>query len=102
MLQLAVLITFGAVLRQMGATHSRKPGDDGGEPGEGNGRGTAGHSWAYAHSLSLAFAAMFALTFVGHMVFGGWKYNEDLALQHLPAVDLGTYLASPSFWFSCF
>ena len=101
-LQLAVLITFGAVLRQKGATHSRRPGDDGGEPGEGNGGDTAGHSWAYAHSLGLAFGAMFVVTFVLHLVFGHWKNNEDLALQHQPAIDLGTYWDSAGFWFSCF
>nr|WP_295660309.1 DUF6766 family protein [Polymorphobacter sp.] len=101
-LQLAVLITFGALLRQKGATHSRKAGDEGGEPGEGDGGSTAGHSWMYAHSLSLAFGAMFVLTFVAHVIFEHWKYNEDLALQHLPAVDIGSYWASSGFWFSCF
>ena len=101
-LQLAVLVTLGALLRQKGATHSRQPGDEGGEPGEGNGRGTAGHSWLYAHSLSLAFAAMFVVTFAAHWVFGQWKYNEDQALQHLPAMGLGAYLASASFWFTVF
>lgn len=101
-LQLAVLVTFGAVLRQKGATHSRQPGDGGGEPGEGDGGDTAGHSWIYAHSLGLAFALLFVATFVAHLVFGHWKNNEDLALQHLPPVDLATYWSSAGFWFSCF
>lgn len=101
-LQLAVLITFGAVLRQKGATHSRQPGDGDGEPGEGDDGGTAGRSWAFAHSLGLAFGAMFVVTFVLHLIFGHWKNNEDLALQHLPAIDLATYWASAGFWFSCF
>ncbi|WP_419825740.1 DUF6766 family protein [Sphingomonas sp.] len=94
-LQLAVLISLGAVLRQKGATHSRQPGDDD-DPGRGD------HGWVYAHSLALAFAALFAVTFAGHLVCGAMKYNEDQALQHLPPVDLGTYAASPAFWFSAF
>lgn len=94
-LQLAVLITFGAVLRQKGATHSRQPDDDG-DPG------TNGRSWAYAHSLSLAFVVLFVLTFAAHLVFGWWKYNEDDALQHLPAIGLVQYAGSPAFWFSAF
>jgi hypothetical protein len=94
-LQLAVLITFGAVLRQKGATHSKQPGDDRDE-------GDGGHGWVYAHSLSLAFTAMFVVTFGLHLIFGQWKNNEDLALQHLPAIDLGTYWSSAGFWFSCF
>ena len=92
-LQLAVLISFGAVLRQKGATHSRQPGDDS-DPGRGD------HGWLYAHSLSLAFAGLFVVTFVAHFIFGAMKYNEDLALQHLPAVALGAYGASAAFWFS--
>ncbi len=101
-LQLAVLITFGAVLRQKGATHSRQPGDEGGEPGEGEPGDTAGHSWLYAHSLSLAFVALFVVTFAAHLIFGWWKYDEDQAVAHLPPVDLGTYFASSSFWFTAF
>ena len=94
-LQLAVLISFGAVLRQKGATHSRQPGDDG-DPGRGD------HGWIYAHSLALAFTTLFVVTFAAHLVCGAMKYNEDQALQHLPAVGLGAYAASSAFWFSAF
>ena len=94
-LQLLVLISFSAVLHQKGATHSRQPGDDS-DPGRGD------HGWIYAHSLSLAFTAMFILTFAAHLVFGALKYNEDQALQHLSPVTLGAFAASPAFWFSAF
>jgi hypothetical protein len=94
-LQLAVLISFGAVLRQKGATHSRQPGDDG-DPGRGN------HGWIYAHSLSLAFAVLSLATFAAHLVCGAMKYNEDQQLQHLPPIALGMYAKSAAFWFSVF
>lgn len=94
-LQLVVLISFGAVLRQKGATHSRQPGDDH-DPGRGN------HGWIYAHSLALAFTALFVITFAGHLLCGAMKYNEDQQLQHLPQIDLGSYAGSAAFWFSAF
>ena len=56
----------------------------------------------YANSLSLAFFAMFAATFVLHVVFGDWKFDEDQALRHLPPASLGSYAVSSSFWFSVF
>lgn len=94
-LQLAVLISFGAVLRQKGATHSRQPGDDD-DPGRGN------HGWIYAHSLSLAFLGLFVVTFAAHLVCGEMKYNEDQALQHLPPIGFAAYAGSAAFWFSAF
>ncbi len=103
-LQLAVLIAFGSVLRQKGAAHSRKP-DDELKPG----KLTALEwkigprpldEWLYANSLSLAFLAMFALTFALHAAFGTMKHNEDQALRHLPPVSAGSYAASSDFWFS--
>lgn len=92
-LQLAVLISFGAVLRQKGATHSRQPGDDD-DPGRGD------HGWIYAHSLALAFAAIFVVTFAAHLFCGALKYNEDQQMQHLPTIGLGAYAGSAAFWFS--
>lgn len=94
-LQLAVLISFGAVLRQKGATHSRQPGDDH-DPGRGN------HGWIYAHSLALAFIGLFVVTFAAHLVCGAMKYNEDQQLQHLTPIGLGSYAGSAAFWFSAF
>lgn len=95
LLQLAVLIALGPVLRQKGATHSRST-DDPGEPT------AAGFSWAYRHSLSLAFAAMFVVAFAFHVVFATWKYNEDQALQHLPATGVAAYAVTSSFWYTVF
>ena len=45
---------------------------------------------------------MFLVTFLLHLLFGRWKYNEDQALRHLPSISLGAYTSSSSFWFSVF
>jgi hypothetical protein len=103
LLQLATLIAFGSVLRQKGAAHSRKP-----EPGSHRmlhwkfGFRPTLREWLYANSLSLAFLGMFIVTFLLHLLFGAWKYNENQMLRHLPATSLGAFAVSSSFWFSVF
>ncbi|MBW4022261.1 MAG: hypothetical protein HIU92_03850 [Proteobacteria bacterium] len=109
-LQLAVLIAFGSVLRQKGAAHSRQPKPDTPEAKALShrtvewklGTRSTAREWVYANSLSLAFLAMFLATFVLHAVFGDWKHNEDQALRHLPPMPLGAYTVSSNFWFSVF
>jgi len=102
-LQLAVLIAFGSVLRQKGAAHSRKADALNHRTLEWKWRPRAtAKEWIYANSLSLAFFGIFAATFMLHMLFGEKKYNEDQALRHLPPVSLGSYAGSSSFWFSVF
>ena len=102
-LQLAVLIAFGSVLRQKGAHHSRKmePTDHRKfdrklslRPGV--------NEWLYANSLSLAFIGIFVVTFFLHALFGWWKYNEGHVLRHLPLTGFGSYIVSSSFWSSVF
>ena len=102
-LQLAVLISFGSVLRQRGAVHSRKTNarDHRTLKWKLGSRSSIGE-WLYANSLSLAFFGMFIITFALHATFGDWKYNEDQALQHLSATPLLHYVSSSSFWFSVF
>lgn len=102
-LQLAILVTFSAVLRQKGAAHSRKT------PAVNHRRLTwtiAPRSnvikWLMANSLSLAFIAIFIVTFGLHGVFGEWKYNEEQIFRQLPEISLSGYLRSSSFWFSSF
>jgi hypothetical protein len=100
-LQLAVLITFGSVLRQKGAAHSRKT-----EPPNHRkidwklGFRPTVNEWLYANSLSLAFFGIFATTFVLHGLFGQWKYNENQMLRHLAPISFSSYTGSSSFWFS--
>ena len=109
-LQLAVLITFGSVLRQKGAVHSRQPKSHSRMAKvlshrtvewKLHSRSTA-REWFYSNSLSLAFLVMFLAAFVLHALFGHWAYNEEQALRHLIPSSLGTFAASSSFWFSVF
>lgn len=102
-LQLAVLITFGTVLRQKGSVHSLKTkGPNHRRLNWKLGLRPTMRQWLYANSLSLAFIGMFLVTFMLHLLFGEWKYNEDQGLRHLPAISLGSYAASSNFWFSVF
>ncbi|MGH6987729.1 MAG: DUF6766 family protein [Caulobacteraceae bacterium] len=102
-LQLAVLISFGSVLRQRGAPHSKK--------GEGAShrklslrltlKPTVGE-WLRCNGLALTFFAMFVATFACHALFGSWKHNEDQMLRGLAASSFSAYASSSSFWFSVF
>lgn len=102
-LQLAVLVAFGSVLRQRGAAHSRKADPPSPRtlklklrPRESLGQ------WAYANSLSLALGTLFIVCFFLHILFGTWSYNEEQALRHLPTVAIGRYVLTADFWSSAF
>jgi hypothetical protein len=53
----------------------------------------------YAHSLSAAFALLFALSFTIHVVGGHRAYVREQHLNHQPTPDLMEYVASGTFWF---
>ena len=95
LLQLGCLIVFGRKFREKGAAHSLKPKEEERGSKEGNDR-----PWIYRNSLSLAFAVLFALSFMAHLHFGSMQYNERLALIHQPPVGAGAYGVSSTFWFS--
>lgn len=97
LLQLGCLIVFGRRLREKGAAHSLKPKEDehGTKKEEGDDR-----PWIYRNSLSLAFVALFGLTFMAHLFFGAREYSERLALIHRPPMGAGEYSVSSNFWFS--
>jgi hypothetical protein len=99
-LQLTCLIVFEEVFRQRGAAHSRKPEKD---PKKKQQKRKESKDkdvpWIYRNSLSLAFFTLFAGSFVAHMVFGTWSYNESRALTHHDPVSIAAYLLTGSFWF---
>lgn len=102
-LQLAVLISFGSVLRQKGAPHSRKMASTSHRKIDWKlSLRPTFHEWLYANSLSLAFLVILFVTFALHGLFGYWKHNENQALRHLPPTSLSSYTVSSSFWFSVF
>ena len=57
----------------------------------------------YKNSLSLAFLALFVLSFVGHAVAGASKYNDE-QLQHgeREQITVYGYLQTPQFWYESF
>jgi hypothetical protein len=56
----------------------------------------------YAHSLSLALLALFAVAFVGH-AFGSWRQQVEQALREgRPPPGWAEHLGSAQFWFESF
>lgn len=53
----------------------------------------------YAHSLSLALAAFFVLSFTLHAVGGAQMYNEEAEYYHQPTVTAFGYMATSQFWY---
>jgi hypothetical protein len=59
-------------------------------------------TWLYRNSLSLAFLALFLLTFVLHAA-GGWKELNQERSEHGQAPEsLSAFLVDPEFWFQSF
>lgn len=97
-LQLASLILFSGFLYQRGAPHSRDPDkvrDERKKRAE-----NARFPWLYRHSMSVAFVALFALSFALHAAAGYFAWNEDRALLHLSPLTLTDFLLSARFWSS--
>jgi hypothetical protein len=96
-LQLAILIIFSTVLFQRGASHSRKPENDGKKKKDAH-----WYNWLYRNSLSLAFIFLFLTTFLLHLIFGTQKFNEEQKLQGQKLLTTGQFFCSAKFWFSVF
>ena len=98
-LQMAAYVVLTAHLFQRGSAESRdpdKPGREGDQPKPGF------WGWAYAHSLGLALAALFLLSFAAHL-FGSAEHARDEAMQHGEAAQsFWRHLTGPQFWFESF
>ena len=57
----------------------------------------------YKNSLSLAFLAMFLISFFGHAVAGARKFNEE-QMEHSSAESVTAleYMRTPHFWYESF
>ncbi len=57
----------------------------------------------YKNSLSLALAALFLVSFIGHAAAGARKHTEELR-QHGSLEQVGTvgYMQTPQFWYESF
>ena len=56
----------------------------------------------YENSLSIAFAALFVISFVLHAVGGAMLHNEEALAHGQPTESLWGYMTSSTFWFESF
>lgn len=56
----------------------------------------------YSSSLSLAFLALFIMSFLVHFYGSLRNYNSEQAMDHLPLETAGSYIANANFWFESF
>jgi hypothetical protein len=56
----------------------------------------------YENSLSLAFLALFVVSFVLHALGGAAAYNEEQRLHAAPTVTVLEFLSHARFWFESF
>ncbi|MDY6948350.1 MAG: DUF6766 family protein [Pseudomonadota bacterium] len=111
-LQMFGYVLFTAFLYQRGSAESKSPDeaeqvdrDPRGSPRQDAPGPVKAGGWRlrlYENSLSLAFFALFAVSFVGHAVGGAAAYNEEQRLHSAPTVTVGEFLMRPRFWFESF
>lgn len=94
-LQLACLVVFGSAFYQKGAAHSRNPL----RPRMRRPWYRYRISWAFRHSLALAFWVLFGLSFALQALTGSRANNETRAMTNQPPVGLSAYVRSGAFWF---
>jgi hypothetical protein len=56
----------------------------------------------YEHSLSLVLFGLFLLSFLGHVVTGAERYNDQQIQHGQPGVSLTEYVVKARFWFESF
>ena len=111
-LQMAVFVLLTRFLRQKGSSESKPL--DGADDVDQDPRSavTADSPWLvkrggfalrlYEHSLSLALAVLFLLSFAGHALGGARAYSEQELLHGRHAVNALQYLSTAQFWFESF
>jgi hypothetical protein len=103
-LQIGCLVLFSKFLRERGAPHSRKSDGEAERQDPGHRRKRAQDrdaraSWVYKNSLSLLFAGLFAVVFVGHALAAGAADGSERRLLGLRPLPLFADLGSSRFWF---
>lgn len=109
-LQMAIYVLLTVSLRQIGSSESKKLDEKEAVDREPKAHAKApwpvkrGGIWLriYSHSLSLAFAFLFLLSFVLHF-YGSWKNENEMRMdENLPPQSCKDYIVSPTFWFESF
>jgi hypothetical protein len=109
-LQMGAYVILTSFLFQKGSSESKKPDEE--NPQDQDPRAHAGDPGApalvrqggwklrlYEHSLSLALAAFFLLSFAGHALAGAREYRLEQVAHGEPAPGLLEYVSSSRFWF---
>ena len=112
-LQMAAYVVFTIGLRQKGSAESKKL--DGKEKVDADPRRVRDKENApwpvrrgglvltlYEHSLGIAFALLFLLSFVAHALGGAAVYSQEQLLHGGAPVSTLQYLATSRFWFESF
>jgi hypothetical protein len=110
-LQMGLYVVLTTFLFQRGSAESKDP-DDSEEEEENSSfdrqqsplalRKGGLVSRIYSHSLSIAFAGLFALSFAGHALWGANAYNVEAAQHGEEALSVWQYMATSQFWFESF
>jgi hypothetical protein len=108
-LQMAAYVLFTAFLLQRGSPESKQPE---GDPADADPRehrhepGVPGPVrrgglvlLVYEHSLSLALASLFLLSWLGHALGGHAEFNQQQLEHGQPVVSLWGFVTSSAFWF---
>jgi hypothetical protein len=96
-LQMASYVILTAYLFQRGSAESRDP-DSPERPKD----ASSAASWIYAHSLGLALAALFIVSFIVHWLASTADAAHEASLHSQAAVSLLDHLSEPQFWFESF
>jgi hypothetical protein len=112
-LQMGLFVLLSAFLYQRGSSESKRieePEEVDQDPREA--REDPGAPWPvrhgrlalvlYEHSLSIAFLALFALSFALHATSGAGDYSEEQLAHGGEAISTMEYLATSRFWFESF
>ncbi len=98
-LQMGFYVVLTIFFYQKGSAESKDPDDPHKEETEASPRKV---SWLYRNSLSLAFLALFAMSFTIHAIGGLIEENEIHLQNGQPQQTMREYLSSHQFWFESF
>jgi hypothetical protein len=114
-LQMGIFVLLTARLRQKGSPESKPFEEDDGHPPESDREpdpGRKGAPWpvrvggaisrVYAHSLSIALFALFALSFSLHVVSGAAEYSAEQVEHGGQPVSAFQFLGTSQLWFQSF
>ena len=114
-LQMAAYVLLTVALYQKGSSESKKPGEPEAvdrDPRDARGKRLAEAPWPvrrggwvlrlYENSLSLAFLALFVVSFWLHAVGGARMHNTEELLHGGDRLTVGEYMTSSKFWFESF